>query len=292
MSAITKHLDNNQTELLETHPITKKIADEKMQQYGIMLLYGWTGMPPQVGHTSYLEEAVKALQPTEVRVVPNKVSPFKVGNETYGITPDQKLEMTKRSLSDHPDYVIDDQELKREGASYTWMTIDSLCQKMNNENIKAKIYLLVSDETAEEFYAWGRVRYILDNTTLVFGNRPGMHFDMDRLEKRMREINRLAETHLIKTVKRGDKEVKVIEIDGAEHESLTIEGKEVPASKIVKIEECAYDVLRKGHMPFSGKVDISSTQIRKRIEEKQPITGLVHPRLEEYIKSEGLFQLN
>lgn len=266
--------------------ISQKIAEEKSAGNQIMLLYGWTGMPPQVGHTSYLEEAVKAILPTEVRVVPNKVSPFKVGNETYGITPQQKLEMTKRSLTDHPEYVIDDQELNREGASYTWMTIDALTKGLN----KTKIYLLVSDETAEEFYAWGRVNYIMENTTLVFGNRPGMNFDLEKLERRMRAINKLAENCAVKSVKRGEKEVKVIEIHGVDVESVTIEGKEVPASKIVKIDEKAYEVLRQGYMPFAGKVDISSTQIRERISKGEPITGLVHPKLEEYIQKEGLFK--
>lgn len=193
--------------------------------------------------------------------------------------------MTKLSLSDHPEYVIDDWELNREAVSYTWMTLEHLREKS-----KDKIYFLVSDETAEEFYAWGRPDHIMESATLVFGNRPGTHFDWERLEKRMREINRLAEQHLIKTVKRGEKDVKVISIDGVDLEELTIEGKAVPASKIVKIDERIYNYVRSGYVPFAGKVEISSTEVRRRISEGEPITGLVHKRLEEYLLTNGLFK--
>ena len=37
-------------------------------------------------------------------------------------------------------------------------------------------------------------------------------------------------------------------------------------------------------------LDISSTRIRRRIGEGKPLTGLVDPAVEKYIKENGLYQ--
>jgi nicotinate-nucleotide adenylyltransferase len=134
-------------------------------------IFGGSFNPPHMGHINALQTVAKKLGLGKVHVVPAAQNPLKTPVE--GPTADQRLELTKLAFSQYGDtYVVDDQELKRGGLSYTIDTVLNLRKTYEASDL----YLIVGADKFEELAQWKDYQKILAETNVVVTTRPG--YDM------------------------------------------------------------------------------------------------------------------
>ena len=158
-------------------PITPEIADsaiyqevQKVKASGkkVWLVFGSSMNPPHLGHIRYVEVLESVIEPDKVILIPTKINPFKEGSLQF--SPEEKEALVKAAIGKRS-WTIDNQELLREGSSYTYETINVLFERAEKEN--AILLLTLTDETASQFHKWRHPEQIVQKATLVYGNRAG-----------------------------------------------------------------------------------------------------------------------
>ena len=87
-------------------------------------LFGGTFDPVHLGHLHLAAAARDALKLDEVRFIPCRISPHKLGTEPTPAS--ERLEMLRLAAADLPWAVVDDIEIRRTGPSYSWQTAEAL----------------------------------------------------------------------------------------------------------------------------------------------------------------------
>ena len=129
-----------------------------MERIGI---YGGTFNPPHIGHIQAAKQAVKALNLTKLLVIPDRIAPHKV-IPSGSPTPQQRLEMVQTAFRDCPEIEVSDLELRREGVSYSYQTVEELKQRYPH----AQLILLMGTDMFLSFHTWKKPEIILENAAL------------------------------------------------------------------------------------------------------------------------------
>ena len=106
-------------------------------------VYGGSFNPIHLGHIQAAEEMVQALNLDQVLIVPASVPPHKQ-MPAYSPSAEERLELVRQSLLDHPRLTACDLELRRPGPSYT---VDTLTQ-LHAMRPEDEIYLLMGTDIA------------------------------------------------------------------------------------------------------------------------------------------------
>ena len=130
-----------------------------MERIGI---YGGTFNPPHTGHIGAARQAVSALALDRLLLIPDRIAPHKVMPEGSA-SPEQRLEMLRLAVEDCPEIRVSDIELRREGPSYTYVTVEQLRQRYP----EAKLYLLMGTDMFLSFHTWRNPDRILENVSLA-----------------------------------------------------------------------------------------------------------------------------
>ena len=88
-------------------------------------IYGGTFNPPHVGHVLAAKQAVEALNLDLLLMIPDRIAPHKQMPEGSP-DPRQRLEMLQLAVAGCDQIQVSDLELKREGPSYTYITVEDL----------------------------------------------------------------------------------------------------------------------------------------------------------------------
>lgn len=96
-----------------------------MERIGI---YGGSFNPPHIGHVQAAAFAIDALQLDRLLVMPAGTAPHKE-LPPYSASPDQRLEMLRYCFRNEEKIVVSDLEVRREGMSYTYETVEALQQR-------------------------------------------------------------------------------------------------------------------------------------------------------------------
>lgn len=129
-----------------------------------LLLFGGTFDPPHNGHMSILRNAIHAVQPDRVLVMPAGLPPHKRASGTSAAL---RLAMCKCFLPLFPGLEISTMELYREGKSYTWDTVQQLMAEMPG----VAISLCIGSDMLLTFTEWYRWQDLLAAVTLVAQSR-------------------------------------------------------------------------------------------------------------------------
>ena len=134
-----------------------------MERIGI---YGGTFNPPHTGHLSGATQAIEALNLDKLLLIPDRIAPHK---QIPSGSPDarQRLEMVRISAGDNPKMEVSDIELRREGPSYSYITV----QQVREQYPEAKIYLLMGTDMYTSFLTWRNPELILKDATLAVMSR-------------------------------------------------------------------------------------------------------------------------
>ena len=117
-----------------------------MERIGI---YGGTFNPPHIGHLHAAEQTVEILNLDKLLLIPDRIAPHKE-IPSGSPTPEQRLEMVRIAASGNPKLEVSDMELRREGPSYSYITVEQLREIYPD----AKLYLLMGTDMFLSFLSW------------------------------------------------------------------------------------------------------------------------------------------
>ncbi len=161
-----------------------------MEQIGI---YGGTFNPPHIGHISAAVEAVKRLSLDRLLLIPDRIAPHKQLPEDSA-SPEQRLAMLRMAVDGIPKLEVSDIELRREGKSYTYLTVLALREQYPN----AQLVLLMGTDMFLCFDQWMHPEIILKNASLGVLYR-GDKGEIDAIEAKKQEMEeRGARVELVK----------------------------------------------------------------------------------------------
>ena len=124
-------------------------------------IYGGTFNPPHIGHIRAAQHAVQALGLDELLLIPDRIAPHKV-IPSGTANPQQRLEMVRLAAKDLDKAKVLDLELKREGPSYTYQTIEELKQQYPHD----ELVLLMGTDMFLSFMTWKNPEIILSHAAL------------------------------------------------------------------------------------------------------------------------------
>ena len=129
-----------------------------MKKIGI---YGGTFNPPHTGHLQAARQAVETLGLDELLMIPDRIAPHKeipAGSPT----PHQRLEMLRIALAGEEKIKPSDIELRREGVSYTYLTLEGLRDLYPD----ARLTLLMGTDMFLSFETWKEPERIMSMADL------------------------------------------------------------------------------------------------------------------------------
>ena len=124
-------------------------------------IYGGTYNPPHTGHMQAAKQAIQLLALDKLLLIPDRIAPHKeipAGSPT----PQQRLEMLRIASAGETEMEVSDMELKREGASYTYLTVEA----MREEYPDAELILLMGTDMFLSFHTWREPERIMKHATL------------------------------------------------------------------------------------------------------------------------------
>ena len=134
-----------------------------MERIGI---YGGTFNPPHIGHLRGAAQAIEALALDKLILIPDRIAPHKQ-IPSGSPTPEQRLEMIRIAASHYDKMEVSDIELRREGPSYSYITV----QQIRESYPDAKIFLLMGTDMFTSFLSWRNPEEIMKRATLAVMSR-------------------------------------------------------------------------------------------------------------------------
>jgi nicotinate-nucleotide adenylyltransferase len=136
-------------------------------------LFGGTFDPPHVGHLVTAVNVRHALDLDVVILMVNNVPWQKEGERP--ITPAlDRLAMVTAAVADVPGLEAGDLEIEAGGPSYTADTLSALAALHPG----AALFTIVGDDAAAGLPTWERYREVVDSSTMVVVDRPGVRVDL------------------------------------------------------------------------------------------------------------------
>ena len=129
-----------------------------MKKIGI---YGGTFNPPHTGHLQAAKQAVEVLDLDLLLMIPDRIAPHK-DIPAGSPTPEQRLEMLRIALAGEEKIRTSDIELRREGVSYTYLTLEALREQYPQE----ELILLMGTDMFLTLDAWKEPERICQLATL------------------------------------------------------------------------------------------------------------------------------
>ena len=145
-------------------------------------IYGGTFNPVHTGHIHAAKQAVETLGLDKLLLIPDRIAPHKELPEGSP-TPEQRLEMLRLAVRGEPKIEVSDIELKREGKSYSYLTVEAL----HDQYPQAELYLLMGTDMFLSFSTWKNPERITALATLAVMYR-GEKGERAKIEARRAEM--------------------------------------------------------------------------------------------------------
>lgn len=135
---------------------------------GAIGFFGGTFNPPHIGHIQAALRCAHAFALEKVLMIPARHVP---GKELPGggATPEQRLQMIRLAVQDHPELEAWDGEITREGDSYTWETVKAL----RREYPEQKLVMLLGSDAFLKLPMWKDGEQILQEVAVAVLYRGG-----------------------------------------------------------------------------------------------------------------------
>ena len=129
-------------------------------------ILGGTFDPIHVAHLRLAEELADAFALEQVVFVPAAVPPHRDAPRASAA---QRLEMVRLAVAGNPRFAVDDCELKRSGASYTYDTLQQL-RALHGDR---PLCLILGADAFSALTTWHRWRELFDLAHMAVARRPG-----------------------------------------------------------------------------------------------------------------------
>ena len=135
---------------------------------GGLLLFGGSFNPIHVGHLIIARAAAEQLGVERTILIPSAAPPHKTGSDLAA--PEDRLEMVRLAVAGEPGFEVSDIELRREGPSYTLLTVQAYRQQVGAD---VPLYWLIGGDTLPELHSWYHIAELVDLCRIVTAVRPG-----------------------------------------------------------------------------------------------------------------------
>ncbi len=127
---------------------------------------GGTFNPIHYGHLRIAQELADAFNFDEIRFIPSANPPHKT---QPNVSAQHRASMVSLAISSNSKFKLDERELSRAGASYTYDTLQSLREELGHE---VSICLLMGSDAFIKFNTWHRWEELLKLCHIVLVKRP------------------------------------------------------------------------------------------------------------------------
>lgn len=135
-------------------------------------IFGSIFDPVHHGHLAAAQLAKNYFNLDTVIFIPAGVPPHKA--HSVSVASEHRLAMLKLALHDFAGAEIWDEELKRDGFSYTIDTLELLEKKYSSSSF----YFIIGADNLHELHTWHRYKEILSKVTLCVTSRPGYSIEV------------------------------------------------------------------------------------------------------------------
>ena len=145
-------------------------------------IYGGTFNPIHTGHIHAAKQAQSILGLDKLLMIPDRIAPHKE-IPSGSPSPEQRLHMLRLAVAEEPCIEVSDIELKREGPSYSYLTVEALREVYPD----AELYLLMGTDMFLSFHTWKNPERITAHATLAVMYR-GEKGEEDKISARKAEM--------------------------------------------------------------------------------------------------------
>ena len=125
------------------------------------LIYGGSFNPPHLGHVEAFAAARAHLQPERSLIIPSRVPPHKA-LAAGSPESEERLELTRLAFAAFEEAEVSDMELRREGISYTALTLTELKERFPEE----EFFFLMGTDMFLSFDSWRFPEKITEKASL------------------------------------------------------------------------------------------------------------------------------
>jgi nicotinate-nucleotide adenylyltransferase len=215
-----------------------------------VLVFGGSFDPVHSGHVALVQYFSTQLQPQELRLIPTGQSWQK--NALIANAAD-RIEMLKLALATEVDVpvVIDQQEIQRAARQQSNFSIDTLRQLRSEMGEQTCMVFLIGADQLQNLHTWKDWRQLFTLAHICVATRPGFSIDDNSINSEVAK-------------------------EWSERSATLQEIKLAPAGKTFIAHDLAWDV--------------SATDIRRELKQKQQTTSLIPPKVLDYIQQHHLYR--
>lgn len=153
-------------------------------------MFGGSFDPIHSGHVSLAHAFTERLGLDRVLIMPTFIPPHKI--KKTSVTPEQRLEMCRLAFDGEEGYEVSDIEIRRQGASYTYMTLEELDRLYPDD----ELYLITGADMFMTIHQWKNPDIIFRLATVC--GVPRNDDDISDLEKQAEYLHTLgAKTEIL-----------------------------------------------------------------------------------------------
>ena len=217
-------------------------------------LFGGTFDPIHCGHLIVARCVLERLSLDEVTFIPSANPPHKGRADLLDVA--HRLAMVELAIEGEPGFTCDDCEAKRTGPSYTFETVMYFRERLGPDGprplVGANIHWIIGADSLAELETWHRADELVDACNIVTVNRSGTGAGTSA------------------STSAGDCQ-----------QDLSSFGRVLNEEHVAKLER---GILQTPH------IDISATDIRRRVAAAQSIRYLVPEPVRQYIEDHQLYR--
>ncbi|MDO9054544.1 MAG: nicotinate-nucleotide adenylyltransferase, partial [Gallionella sp.] len=151
-----------------------------MKPVGIL---GGTFDPIHYGHLRLAEEMRELAGLQQIRFIPTGNPPHRDAPQVSAL---HRSAMVKLAIADHPDFVLDEREVRRAAKSFT---VDTLRELRTELGETQPLCLLMGGDAFLQLHTWHQWEKLLDLAHIVVGYRPGFTLE-ERIHSAMPELRK------------------------------------------------------------------------------------------------------
>ncbi len=153
-------------------------------------MFGGSFNPIHNGHIQLAQAFVKKLCLDRVLIIPTYIPPHK--QKDNSVTPNQKLEMCRLAFEEMPLFEVSNIEIRRKGASYTYLTLQELSEKYKGD----ELFLITGADMFLTIHEWKHPELIFSLATIC--GVPRNDEDIRSLQKQQEYLGTLgAKTEIL-----------------------------------------------------------------------------------------------
>jgi len=154
-------------------------------------ILGGTFDPIHYGHLRLAEEMRELAGLQQIRFIPTGNPPHRDAPQVSAL---HRSAMVKLAIADHPDFVLDEREVRRAAKSFT---VDTLRELRTELGETQPLCLLMGGDAFLQLHTWHQWEKLLDLAHIVVGYRPGFTLE-ERIHSAMPELRKHYQQRLCK----------------------------------------------------------------------------------------------